>query len=295
MFWNLWLTEELKLYRRPLVWICFLLLTGILFSDVLGQYLAADHTQSGSSTSIMIDGQAPERPAPSASQHTPQRSTWPTAFVHSLELLRQYSWLIVIVIVGGTTAQEYLWRVPHFLLSRGVPRLTYLGSRFAAFLLPVLGTVLLPLLSSAFLSAFCTQALLGVLDIHSVNFTQLVVSVLATGYSLLPYTSLALLLAIVGRSFILPIGGGIAFVVIENLAYESGISLARYLPYTLGAGVARLYERIPATALPDSSAAQRVVPLEVLGIGPSLFGVLIWSGLLLGLAVIIFLKKDLPE
>jgi hypothetical protein len=169
------------------------------------------------------------------------------------------------------------------------------GAHYGAFLLPVLYIVLLPILCSALLSAFYTQALLGALDVRSVDYAQLTISVLATAYSLLPYASLALLLAVVGRGFILPIGGGIAFVVIENLIYNEDISLARYLPYTLGTGVARLYERIPATAQIDSNTAQWVPPLEPLGIGPSLFGILIWSGILLGLVMIIFMKQDLPE
>ncbi|MBN2004914.1 MAG: hypothetical protein JXA21_16265 [Anaerolineae bacterium] len=293
MFWNLWITEELRVSKDRLVWICLLILTGVLISDVLGQYFAASPLQNDSSTQIMIDGQTAEGSSIRSSQHTVQRSTWPTVFTHGLKLLRQYSWLTVIVIVGSIMGQEYLWHVPQFLLSRGISRLAFLSSRFMAFLLPVLCLVLLPIMCSSFLSALCMQALHGKLDMYSVDYMQLAVSVLATAYSLLPYAGLALLLAIVGRSFILPIGGGIAFVVIENLIYEQGIVIAKYMPYTLGASMANLYESIPV-GLPDSSAMQAPM-IETLGIVPSLLGILIWSGLFLALSVFVFLKQNYPE
>ncbi len=292
-FWSLWITEELAVSKQRLVWICLLILAGLLLSDVLGQCFAASQMQNASSTQVRIDGQAAEASPTGPSQHAAQRCTWPTVFAHSLSLLWQYSWLTVIIIVGSVMGQEYLWHVPQFLLGRGISRPAFLGSRFIAFLLPALGLVLLPILCTSALSAFCTQALLGKLDMHSVDYAQLGVSILATAYSLLPYVGLALLLAVVGRSFILPISGGIAFVVIENLIYEQGVGVARYLPYALGNGMAHLYESIPV-ALPASSARQAPM-LAPLGIAPTLLGILIWSGLFLALAMVVFLKQDLPE
>lgn len=298
MIWNLLITEEYKIFKRPLVYICLVLLIAIVLSDLIGQYSVARLNPNNVTTGLSLGstGESSPRVMRERSNHrmAVQNSTWPAVFILTQEKLRQYSWLTALIIVGSFIGQAYIWRVPQLSFSRGVSRLAYLITWFLAFLLPLLIMVALPMLISASLSALFTQSLLGTFDFRSVRYGQLGLSIFASTYSLLPYLCLALLLAVASRSLIAPIGGGIAFVVLENLLINQRISIAHYLPFSLGEVLTNLSQAIPSVPLASSQNTALHLPNPGELAFASL-GLAAWSVVFLLLAAVIFCKQDLPE
>ena len=297
MFVKLVISEEYCILMRVLVWVCLTLLVGILLFDLAGQYLSAQRGQINLPAETVIGqagGTAVQAGREQAQIRAIEKSTWPASFVHNLDILRQYSWLFALIVVSSVMAQEYLWRVPQMLLGGGVSRPAYLGSRCLALFLPVLFLVLAPILITGIVSAFFTQSLLGTFNLHSVNYAQLGLSILAAVCGLLPYACLALLFTVISRGYILPIGGGLAFVVIENMLFNQRLPAAHYLPFSLGTALSQIYQYIPSA--PSVASGYEVDPFfKALGAPWAFAGLAMWSGIFLLLAAVIFLKQDLPE
>jgi hypothetical protein len=78
--------------------------------------------------------------------------------------------------------------------------------------------------------AGATGAWGGANGLAQVSWTGLVLAILRTFYGLMPYAAMALHLAVVSRSALAAIGGGLAYAMIELLLSLGGASWARYLP-----------------------------------------------------------------
>src|SRR5690606_11908640 len=110
VFWNLFVNENTKNMKRQMLWIelGLLALLIVLIHSVLFAVLQMN-----------LGGEA----VSPAEQLEMQRSlTWPEGIISSLQLAsgNVIGGLLLIVLVGTVTAQEYNWRTMHLWLSRGV-------------------------------------------------------------------------------------------------------------------------------------------------------------------------------
>jgi ABC-type transport system involved in multi-copper enzyme maturation permease subunit len=220
---------------------------------------------------------------------------WPTALVDALGFAGATGLgnLLVIALVGAVTAQEYTWRTMPLWLSHGVSRSALLGAKFGALLLPTLLVVLTPLVASGVLTAFFSLQLDGSLNLSRLDLGHLALSTLRTAYTLLPYAAFAFLLAVLTRSTVATIGGGLAYALILEGLLSQILSLAggwaarlvQYLPNGLSAALLTLNQASMNTGM--QVAASGITP-EVAALGLGLYTLV-----LLGLAVIAFRQQDL--
>ena len=160
--------------------------------------------------------------------------------------------LILIVLAGAMTAQEYGWRTAHLWLSRGLPRSAFLLGKYAALVVATLLVVLTALLVGTSLTAWFTQKVTGSLSLAGLNVAELALSILRTTLTILPYFGLTFLVAILTRSTAAAIAAGLANalvvenVVVQLLGLAGGIwaEMARYAPGNLAAALMQTNARL---------------------------------------------------
>jgi ABC-type transport system involved in multi-copper enzyme maturation permease subunit len=267
VFPNVFVAEQTKLLKRRLLWISLAALAALMGFILVGSYVTYQADPAEIDIEFLL---------------------WPDAPVAILQLGTQIGVLIVTVLVGASIAQAYGWRTMHLWLSHGVPRPVLLSAKFAAMLLPVLLVILTALVVGGVISAFLTQQIDGTLALSRVNAPELVISVVRTAYTLLPYAALTLLLAVLSRST----AGTIGVVVAYNLLIESllPISVLRYLPGGLATSLQSLNQIIVKNAAPNAEAAAKLVRPEQAALGIALYTLAF-----LLLAIWAFRRQDLTE
>jgi ABC-type transport system involved in multi-copper enzyme maturation permease subunit len=290
MFWNSLSVENTKIIKRRMLWIelGILAVLTIVFDIII--YVAlktrSEQVMSSEARNQLMD-----------------YITWPRAIANALSMGggNSLGGLLVIVLIGAATAQEYTWRTMHLWLSRGVPRPVLLGAKAVAFLLPVFLFVITPLILGGGLTAIFTLQIDKSLPISQINWWHLAMSVLRTAYTLLPYAALTFLLAIVTRSTAAAIGIGLAYsLLVESIASAvfpllGGImaKIVMYLPGSLAAGLLKLNETAMAGRL--VSVGNETTLIKYLGPTPSAVGIALWTILFVSLAVWAFRRQDLSE
>jgi hypothetical protein len=142
-------------------------------------------------------------------------------------------------------------------------------------------------------SIFLTQQFKGGLNLAEVDLIQVGLSVLRGIYSLMPYEALGLLLAILSRSVVVPVAGGlIAVLIFESLIPqllgllgESWGRLGLYLPQ--GLATALMMANRATSSIDAAMAAPPVAPAA------AALGIAAWTAVLLGLAFLAFRQQDL--
>jgi ABC-2 type transport system permease protein len=272
MFQNVLAAEQVKLLRRPLLWITLGILGGLILFLIIG---------------IFTFG--------SAGELTEFR--WPYSLVTLLSIAAQplFGGVVVVVLAGFVIAQGYTWRTLHLWLSHGVSRTVWLNATFSALLLPLLLVVLTPLLLGGIATACFTYQLEGAPAWNQINPGYLLLSVLLTAYTLLPYATLTGLLAVVGRSPAAALGGGIAFLFVENIlaeilsfAGDIGARIMQLLPWMLGNGLLQFNQ----AAVDVQIAAAEDAP-QLLNPGPAMLGIAAYTLLFGGLTLWLFRRQDL--
>ena len=219
---------------------------------------------------------------------------WPLALRLGIDLLSGggLGGLLIVILVGTLTAQEYGWRTMQLWLSNGVSRPVLMLAKFTAVLLPALLFVLAAFVAGAISTGLITQSLQGSLPVAEVAWGEAVLSVLRTAYTLLPYAALTFLLAVVSRSTVVAVGGGLAYtlliegVLMQLLGFVGGIwaDIAQYLPAGLSNSLATL-NRVTAVASPAAA--------DGLSAGTAILGIALYTILFVGLAVFAFRRQDL--
>jgi ABC-2 type transport system permease protein len=281
MFWNMLVIEQQKLFKRTLVWVELGLMgLGVAALNLL--FFAITRLESSGAMS----GQMAET------------LVWPAGLLQSVGLAAGpgLGGILIVVLVGAVTAQEYTWRALQLWLSRGVPRSTFLAAKFLALLLPILLLVLTPLLVGGLVTAVFSQLLLGEIPFNAVAWDDLALTTLATAFSLLPYAGLAFLLAVATRSTIATVGGGLAYVLllegitVQLLTFAGGAwaEIGRYLPAGLAQGM--LQVGVSASVEVGGQAAPSIQYLEP---GAAAIGVALYSLAFIGLSIALFRRQDL--
>ena len=281
MFWNMLVIEQQKLFKRTLVWVELGLMgLGVAALNLL--FFAITRLESSGAMAGQVE----------------ETLVWPAGLLQSVGLAAGpgLGGILIVVLVGAVTAQEYTWRALQLWLSRGVPRSTFLAAKFLALLLPILLLVLTPLLVGGLVTAVFSQILLGEIPCNAVAWGDLALTTLATAFSLLPYAGLAFLLAVATRSTIAIVGGGLAYVLllegitVQLLTFAGGAwaEIGRYLPAGLAQGM--LQVGVSATVEVGGQAAPSIQYLEP---GVAAIGIALYSLAFIGLSIALFRRQDL--
>ncbi len=278
--------ENTKLTRRTMLWVELALIAVAVVALVLLMYAIYAAPKPAELQDVKGAGAADAMIA--------QFIMWPGALLNSLSLAGSgaFGGLLLIVLVGSVAAQEYGWRTLHVLLGRGVSRTALLTAKFLALLVPVALIVLTPLIVGAPITALFTVIIRGSLDVSQVDFGQLGLAALRTMYTLLPYGALTFMLAVVTRSTVAAIGGGLGYalliegLLIQILSMFGGVfsKIWTYLPAGLSQSVLSLNQvaRSTGVTVNGQSAALTTLDPTAAAIGIALyvivfFGIALWA------------------
>ncbi|MGB3716901.1 MAG: hypothetical protein WA996_20975 [Candidatus Promineifilaceae bacterium] len=231
MFWQMIKIEQTKIFKRTI----FRSELVLLALAVTALYVIAYVVLSGDSS-----GQLP----PESLQDS---ITWPTGLTGVLGIASgpNLGGILMIVLVGAFVAQEYTWSTLQLWLSRGVPRPFLILAKFTALLLPAFLFVLTAALVGGVISAAFSLHLLGSIPFDQVAWGELGLNAVLIAYSLLPYAALTFFLAVLSRSTVASIGGGLAYtllmegIVLQLIGTLGGFwgEIGRYLPGGLARGL----------------------------------------------------------
>jgi len=294
MFFDAFTADRMKIFKRALVWVCVCLLLAFLVFDLVFTFNFAQSPIERGEGEFVIPQEIQEQ----AKVDARMQSTWPWSIVGLFGFLYQISWLLVFVIVASVVAQEYTWRSLHLWVSQGISRSLLLVSKFAMLIVVILLVVIIPIIVNGALSAFFTIQLEGSIDLSSIHYGNFLLGIGAILLSLLPYAALGYLLAVVSKSTFVPIGAGVAFFFLENVLVSKQLPLTQYLPCNLVNGLSSIYASIPKISLDpiyNPNALLMNAPPDLIQPEWAAIGLLLWTLVLLGMALVIFRRQDLTE
>jgi ABC-type transport system involved in multi-copper enzyme maturation permease subunit len=279
MFWNILRMENEKTFKRPFFWISLIVLV-VLVAFFYSMFFAFRGNIPPSGTQFLY---------------------WPRGLIYALGYAAGYaSWTsygtyFLMILVGVLTAREYSWRTLQQWLSHGVPRPLLLAAKFVLSLVTALLIALVCLLVIGGLSALFSVLVQGTVHTQDVDYAQLVLSFLRTAYAMLPYAALTFLLAVISRSTVIAVGGGLAFMaVIET-------TLINVLPL-FGQNFARIVQYLPsglASALNSQNfaIAREAATQNALQPSPmaATIGIAIYTVVFCGVALWVFQHQDLTN
>jgi ABC-type transport system involved in multi-copper enzyme maturation permease subunit len=285
MFWHVLSIENTKMTRRKIFWVLLFLIALIILIIQLVLFGAYENGMGG--LSIPED----ERLSLAGA------ITWPGSLVNILTYIggSAFGGLFFVILVGAMTAQEYTWRTLHLWLSRGVSRPVLVLAKFTALMVPAVLFVIIAFLIGGSITAVTSIHISDALHLDQLNFVQLLLSVLRTAYTFLPYGALTFFLAVVSRSTVVTISGGVSYV----LLFESLISqLMELLGEPLRGLVQYLPNRLSESMSVVNQLALGVEKGSIANAGDSwmaALGIALWTFLFLGLSLWVFQKQDLKE
>ncbi len=284
MFWQMVSVEQKKLTRRKILWIELVIVAAAAVFIPLMIYLASQSDGSGNLV-VTTDGPVDDM------------FTWPSALNLGIGLASGggLGGLLIVILIGTLTAQEYGWRTMQLWLSNGISRPVLLLAKFAIVLLPALLFVLAPFVTGALTTAVFTQNLQGSLPFAEVDWWQAALSILRTAYTLLPYAALTFLLAVASRSTVVAVGGGLAYtlliegVLMQLLGLVGGTwaKIGQYLPAGLSNSLASL------NRVSSQTNSGLVTQADGLSMETAVIGIALYTLLFVGLAVLAFRRQDL--
>jgi ABC-type transport system involved in multi-copper enzyme maturation permease subunit len=290
MFLHILSVENTKVMKRRMLWIELAILAALiifLYTIIYATMQTSNEMAEGSE----------------ARQAVREIITWPGALLNALDFGggNSLGGLLIVVLIGAATAQEYTWRTMHLWLSRGLPRPMLLGAKFVALLAPILLFVITPLLIGGGLTAFFTLQIEKSLPVDQINWWHMAVSVVRTAYTILPYAAMTFMLAIVTRSTAAAIGIGLAYtLLVESIAATvfpllGGVfeKIVVYLPGELAGGLLKLNQASLAGDFVSNGGNTSMVKL--LDPVPAAIGLALWTILFLAVAVWSFRRQDLSD
>lgn len=285
MFVNAFRMELIKVFRRRMTWV----LAGILALLVAGVYLLI--------YSVAQDALSDPAVTAGTVEEVHGMLCWPGALSGLLGLTggAGLGGLMLVVLAGAMTAQEYTWRTTHLWLSRGLPRSAFLLAKYATLVVAALLIVLTAVLVAAPLTAWFTQQLTGSLSLADLNLAEMGLSILRTAYTILPYISLTFLVAILTRSTAAAIAAGMAYalvfenILVQLLGLAGGIwaDVARYAPGSLAAALMQTNQRLVEIDLGTGVNAGLPGPWAAAG------GITLYAVAFLGLSLWAFRRQNL--
>jgi len=290
MFWNILTIENTKTLKRAMLWIELVLMAFLTAGMFLLIFTAGLFTGSEELSSEMMEA-------------LKDALVWPGGLMQSMGLAagNGLGGLMLIVLVGAVTAQEYTWRTMQLWISRGVSRSALMSAKFTALLIPAVLIVIVPLISGGVVTGIISLALDGSLHTDQINFIQLFLAALRTAYTLLPYAGLAFLLGIVTRSTAAAIGGGVAYalllegVIVQLLSLIGGTlgKFLAYLPTNLATALLTLNQSAMTTTV--NINGEQLSTIKLLDPLPAAVGIALWTIAFVATALLVFRRQDLTE
>jgi ABC-type transport system involved in multi-copper enzyme maturation permease subunit len=285
MLVNAFQMELTKIRRRTMTWV----LVGVLALLLTGIYVALY---------AVLQSALPDPGAsPDTIESLRAMLSWPQSFSTLLNLVsgNALGGLLLIVLAGAMTAQEFSWRTAHLWLSRGLPRSTFLLGKYAALVVVALLVVLTPLLVGTPLTAWFTHQLTGSLSLAGLNVAQLVLSILRTAYTHLPYIALTLLVAVLTRSTAAAIAVGLAYtLLVENILIQllnlaGGVwaDMATFAPGSLAQALMHANQHMLRVDLQGSAE------IGLTSSGVAAAGITLYTVAFVGLALLAFRRQNL--
>jgi ABC-2 type transport system permease protein len=285
MFGNAFRMEWTKVFRRRMTWVLVGILVLLLVSLYLTIYAVAQEALSDPAVS------------PGTVENLQGILCWPQAFTSLLGLTggAGLGGLMLVVLAGTMTAQEYSWRTTHLWLSRGLPRSVFLLAKYATLIVATVLFVLTVVLVASPLTAWFTQQLTGSVNLADLDLVEMGLSILRTAYTILPYVGLTFLVAILTRSTAAAIAAGLAYalvlenVVVQVLGLAGGIwgDVARYAPSSLAAALMQTNLRLVEVDL--GSGVNTGLP----GAWAAAGGITVYTVIFLGLSLWAFRRQNL--
>jgi ABC-type transport system involved in multi-copper enzyme maturation permease subunit len=279
LFWNLVRVEAVKALRPLLLWAglaCLAVLTGFFFAT----FFAFRSGIPASATHFLY---------------------WPDSLAYALDNVTGYtSWasygtFLLIVAVGVITGREYAWRTLQLWLGCGVPRPALVAARLLVTLVPAALIVLTALVTIGGLSALFSLWAQGHVDAGRVDPGQLALGMARTLFAMLPYASLTFLLAVITRSTVAAVAGGLGFVLVLET------TIANTLP-RLGTELGRAAQLLPSglsAALNGQNVAIGHVAPVTSPLQPdpivAAAGIAAYTLVFCGLALLAFRRQDLSS
>jgi len=285
MFWQVLTIEHTKITRRSMFRVLLILIALIVL--IIQLVLFGTHENG-------INGLAiPEEERLGLAEAV----TWPGALVNILTYIsgNAFGGLFFVILVGALTASEYTWRTMQLWLIRGISRPLLIVAKFTALLLPAMLLVMVAFLIGGSITALTSIHINDTLNLNQLDYAQMALSILRTVYSLLPYGALTFFLAMVSRSSVVAISGGLSYVLLlESLL----IQLLGLLGEPVRAVVRFLPNRLSENILAANQLALGVEWSATSGLldpWAAALGIACWTLLFLGLSQWIFTKQDLGE
>lgn len=284
MLANAFRMEMTKVFRRRMTWV----LVGILTLLVTGVYLLL--------YAIAQEVLSDPTVAAATVEEVQGMLCWPQALSSLLGLTggAGLGGLMMVVLAGAVTAQEYTWRTTHLWLSRGMPRSAYLLAKYASLVIAALLIVLTAVLVASPLTAWFTQQLTGSFSLTDLHLVEMGLSVLRTAYTILPYISFTFLVAILTRSTAAAIAAGMTYALLEEILVQllglaGGIwaDVARLAPGSLAAALMQSNMRLVEIDLGTGVNAGLSGPWVAAG------GIALYAVGLLGLSLWAFRRQNL--
>ena len=281
MFWNMLIIENQKLFKRAIIWVeLAIIAVGMVAINLL--FFAITRMQSGDPMMAGLE----------------ETLVWPMGLTQSIGFAAGPSLggILIVILVGAITAQEYTWRTLQLWLSRGVPRSLFLTTKFLAVLPAALLLVITPLLFGGAITAVFSQIILGEIPFSAVEWGEVALMTLATAYTLLPYAGLAFLLAVATRSTMITVGGGLAYtlllegIVVQLLTFAGGswAEIGKYVPAGLAQGLMN-----SAASASVEVGGQMAPTVQYLEPGAAIVGIAIYTVAFVALSILIFRRQDL--
>lgn len=291
MLYQLIQIEQRALWQRRMVWGMVAVMAVMILLVFGGTYFAKTQLESGNAnnpdSNIRIDAES--------AQVVEDNLVWPAGVSNSVVVGGTVGTFLLVILVGAVMGQAYTWRTVSLWLSRGVPRPLYLLGKFTAVILTTLILLAIATALGAFISGGFHLSLRGDLPFNAIDWGILLAALFTTTATILPYAAFVLLLAVVSRSAIVAIGGGLAYtLLIEPLLLqflpllgERWQAMTRYLPGGLNATIQQLVPQL------DAAAPALVTAEGGLSIGSALVWIVGYTAVFLTLSLAIFQKQDL--
>jgi ABC-type transport system involved in multi-copper enzyme maturation permease subunit len=282
MFFNVLRMECDKVFKRKLPWIGLLVtVAGFLFYFAIFFY--------GSRRTSPLHGDIFVWPLGTISGFTIVVSGLP---IFSIGML------LASIVCGAAMAQEYSWHSLQLWLSVGVPRPVLFAAKFVVCLLVILLITLVTGLTGVVTSIITALQLHRGLNTTTLDGFQWFLSWLRTSYAILPYSTMAFMLAIITRSPIVSISITLLCAAIVEMMF---FVIAPLFPVLANVWHLMPWSLALALTLQNLDTNPTVSPAALFSVHPSYgplggaIGITIYTLVFLGIAFWVFCRQNLSE
>jgi ABC-2 type transport system permease protein len=204
---NLIRAEWMKLTKRPLTWVLLTIFLGLLVLQILTQFVIANLSGlMGLGNNATLGSQLEE---------WRRRTVFPGLFGSIFNHINGLGGILAVILAAGAMGSEYSWGTLRTQIARHPNRVRYLIAKLVALLALLVVAMLLALLLGSAVGVGLGAIVGGVSAPGADDLARLPLALLRALYVMLPYVLLTLCFAIVGRSLLVGVAGGLLYLVLE--------------------------------------------------------------------------------